>query len=157
MTCDQYLVSLRGYEGTRPLRLFGSDAHEVAKRMVEISVRENGVPDPWIGYRIERFVNGSICEGMDYIADIELYETKPDWRKPGVSKWRWGGWFQIDEPLELGLEFPKTVLIEAEKDLTETIEIDMLFEKLIKMRVKGLVISDRYGDLVSLLFAPKQP
>jgi len=84
---DGYLISLLGHEETQSLVLLGANSADVAKRAVEERVEKFGVPEPWIGYRVERFESDTVCRAIEYTAD-EC--DNPNWRNPGVSAWKWG-------------------------------------------------------------------
>jgi hypothetical protein len=121
---EQYLISLLGHGVVQPLLVFGPRAgvYEVAKQMVEQHVKEFGVPEPWIGYRIERFFNGSVRGAVDYNADNEPYKKNSisDWRKPGASEWSWGSWLSKEDDFrELTLSLSRIALERCEREPKE--------------------------------------
>ena len=119
---EQYLISLLGHGVVQPLLVFGPRAgvYEVAKQMVERHVKEFGVPEPWIGYRIDRFFNGSIREAAEYNAGDEQYKNS-DWREPGASEWSWGNWLSKEGDFrELTLSLSRIALEHCERDPEES-------------------------------------
>lgn len=91
---EMYLVSLIGYEyDVQALALFGPGTLEVARRAVEDYVKGFGVPEPWIGFKVERFVGGVAHGSISYNADCEPHSI-PDWREPGACEWKWDELFE---------------------------------------------------------------
>lgn len=102
-----FLVSLNGYDDSY-LLVAGQFSLDTVKRAIEIQVLVKGVPEPWVGYRIDSFINNVVCKSFAYecINDVHLL---PDWREPGVASWVWAEYDHDKAFVELAISLKTSI------------------------------------------------